>query len=350
MKLLPAKWLTPLLIVLLLLAILLASGIGAVHIKPLQSLAIIGQWIGLPVEGDFSVQQQAVLVNIRLPRVVLAVMIGSVLAISGAAMQGLFRNALADPGLIGVSSGASVTAVFAIVLAMRWFPDMPALGSSYVVSVMTFIGAFITTLIVYRLSQINGKTIITTMLLAGVAINGLTGALTGLMTYSTTESQLRSITFWMLGSLGGASWNNVLVAMPFMLIPLILLPRRAHILNILALGEANATYLGIPIERVKRSIILLVALGVGASVAVSGIIAFVGLVVPHIIRLITGPDNRRVLLNSALAGGLLLVGGDLFARTVFAPAELPIGIITSLIGSPVFLYLLLKDRKTQKLV
>jgi iron complex transport system permease protein len=350
MKLVPTKWLTPLLVVLLLLAVLLASGIGAVHITPLQSLAIFGQALGLPAASDFSQQQEAVLLHIRMPRVVLALLIGAVLAMSGAAMQGLFRNPLADPGLIGVSSGASVTAVFTIVLAASWFPNLPALGSSYVISLVTFIGAFVTTLIVYRLSQVNGKTLITTMLLAGVAINGLTGALTGLMTYATTESQLRSITFWMLGSLGGASWNNVLVAMPFMVLPLVLLPRRAHVLNILALGEANATYLGIPIERVKRGIILLVALGVGASVAIAGIIAFVGLVVPHIIRLVTGPDNRLVLINSALAGGLLLVGGDLVARTIFAPAELPIGIITSLIGSPVFLYLLLKDRKTQKLV
>lgn len=336
--------LIPILIAALVTASVVAAGVGAVSVSPGQVLGIIAKALSISSGGDFTTQQESVIIAIRLPRVVMGMLIGAGLAIAGAALQGLFRNPLADPGIIGVSSGASLAAVAVIVIGSSFTTSLPGWLGTYSLPAASFLGAFVATIIVYRLAQYNGKTLVSTLLLAGIAINAIAQAFTGLFVFFANEGQLRTITFWMLGSLGGATWSQVAGISPFIGIAIIGLPFLAKALNTFALGENNAAFLGIKTEQTKRLIIILAALAVGASVAVSGIIGFVGLVVPHIIRMIIGPDHRLLLVCSALLGAFLLVLSDLFARTVLSPAELPIGIVTAIIGAPVFLYILMKER------
>lgn len=328
----------------LLLACVFAAGVGAVSVSPGQVVGIIAKALGLGNGDGFTPQQEAVIMAIRLPRVVMGILIGGGLAIAGAALQGLFRNPLADPGIIGVSAGASLAAVSVIVIGTSWAGGLSGWLGVYSLPAFSFLGAFASTIIVYQLAQYNGKTLVSTMLLAGIAINAIAQAGTGVLVFFANEGQLRTITFWMLGSLGGATWSQVAGITPFIGVALIGLPILAKSLNTFALGENNAAFLGIKTERTKQLIIVLTALAVGASVAVSGIIGFVGLVVPHIVRMVVGPDYRYLLVSSALMGALLLVLSDLLARTVFTPAELPIGIVTAIIGSPAFLYILMKER------
>lgn len=350
MKYLFPKWLSPLLLALLLVSFFLGTGIGAVRITPSQVMAILAKALGFGAGQYYDERLEVVLLSIRLPRVCLAALVGASLAIAGASMQGLFRNPLADPALIGISSGASLFAVMYIVAGLRWFPALSRGGAGiYTLSLVTFAGSFLSSVTVYRLSQVSGRTVIAMMLLSGIAINALTSAIYGLFTYSANDVQLRSIIFWSLGSLGGASWSNVTGILPFTLIPVLFLPRMAKPLNALSLGENNAAHLGVNTEKVKTLIVIATALCVGASVAVAGVIAFVGLIVPHVMRLLAGPDHHSLLPLSALAGAVLLINADIVSRTVFAPAEIPIGIITSMIGAPVFLYLLLKERRLKKI-
>lgn len=335
--------------VLLLGTVILSSCIGAVKISVAELLAILGNQAGFSAAAGFKAQQAAVLLNIRLPRVVLGVLIGAGLGISGAAVQGLFRNPLAEPGLIGISSGASLFAVFMIVLEAGVFRSLSGMIGSYALSLAAFAGACITTSIVYRLSVRNGRTVTTTLLLSGIAINALAGALTGLLTYMATDEQLRTITFWNLGSLGGASWATVTGLLPFILIPVAALPLMAKPLNALGLGDAEALHMGVDVRKLKRIIILLSTVAVGASVAVAGLIGFIGLIVPHILRMTFTADNRLVLPGSAILGAVLLTLADLLARTIVVPAELPIGILTALIGTPVFLYIIITERNKNKI-
>lgn len=348
MKSVSTSWIFALLCVLLACALIVSMGKGAVAIHPLQVIDILSHRAGMNLHTGYAEVQEDVLLAIRAPRVLLAMLIGSSLAVSGTAMQGLFRNPLADPGLIGISSGASLAAVSAIVCGVKDITASSGISSTHFLSLITFGGALITAVIVYRLAQSGGKTVITTMLLVGIAVNALAGAGTGVFTYAATDAQLRSITFWMLGSMGGASWSNVLGIAPFTVLPVLVFPFLAKALNAFSLGEANAAYLGTRTERVKRIVLLLTALCVGASVAIAGVIGFIGLVVPHILRLTVGPDNRKLLLLSPLLGACLLVTADLIARTVFIPAEIPIGILTALIGAPVFLYMVIRELNTPK--
>ena len=350
-----ARLLLPGLALLLLAAMLWGSGAGAVRIPVSALLGILAHKLGLSSGLAFESQQEAVLWVIRLPRVVLGVLVGAALGLAGASMQGLFRNPLADPGLIGVSAGASLAAVATIVLEVRvlaWLPQLAgaraALGF-YLLPLAAFAGACGTTLLVYRLAREGGRAVVATMLLAGIAINALAGALTGLLTYAATDEQLRSVTFWGLGSLGGASWPVALGVLPFLAGPLLWLPRLGKPLNLLALGEAQAAHLGLPVTQLKRQLIGLATLAVGASVAVAGTIGFLGLVVPHLVRLVAGPDHRRVLAGSTLGGAAVLVLADTLARTVVAPAELPIGILTALLGTPAFLWILLREKRLRQL-
>ena len=317
-----------LLALLLFVAAVIAASVGAVSI-PLGNLLF----------SDLSESQEAVLSSIRLPRVMLAVIVGASLAVSGAAMQGLFRNPLADPGLIGISSGAALAVAIVIVLAG---PITGALGL-YSLSIAAFIGGFITCLLIFRFARLTGTFSVTYMLLAGIAINALAGAGTGFLTYISNDEQLRSLTFWTMGSLGGALWPAVIVAATVVIPATILLIKNAQKLNILLLGEQEAQHLGVDSEKLKYVIIICTALSVGAAVAVSGIIGFVGLVVPHLIRLTIGPDHRLLIPASALLGAILLLVADTFARTIVSPAEMPVGILTSLIGGPFFLWLLIKQ-------
>ena len=305
--------------------------------------------VTMPVSGilglqPLSPQEQAVLFVIRLPRVALALLIGSGLGISGAAMQGVFRNPLVEPGLLGVSNGAALGAVLAIVLGDRVLHGLPMAIAPYAVSVAAFGGGLLAMWLVQRVARVSGSSSPGRLLIAGIAINALCGAVIGLCTYLANDSQLRSVTFWSLGSLGGATWHVVLTTAPLIALPALFLPRMARPLNALLLGDADAHHLGFDVERTKRQVVLSVALIVGASVAVSGVLGFLGLVVPHIVRSLGGPDHRWSLPGSALFGATLLLLADAFARTVIVPAELPLGVVTACLGTPVFLVLLLRER------
>lgn len=321
---------------LLVLAMLLSLGWGAV-----SDTEVIGAL--LAVDG-VSVRDRTIVWDIRLPRVLTGVLVGAALAVSGAIMQGLFRNPLADPGLVGVSAGAGFGAVLAIVLgasAPFWFQ---AMMGYYLVPLAAFFGGWITTLLLYSVATRNGRTSVATMLLAGIALAALTGALTGILVYYATDDELRDLTFWGLGSVAGANWQKFWSAAPLIIICLIAAPFLARSLNALALGEAAAGHLGIRVQAMKRIAILTVACSVGAAVAVTGGIGFVGIVVPHLLRLVQGPDHNRLLINSALLGAVMLLLADAISRTVIAPAEMPIGIITAVIGGPFFLWILMRNR------
>lgn len=330
--------------VVLILTMVISSCAGAVQISFSELISIIAYHTGLSDHQNFEAQQAAVFLNLRLPRVLLGVLIGAALGVSGAAIQGLFRNPLAEPGLIGISSGATLFAVIMIVLETKIFKELTGIIGFYALSLASFIGAGLTTMLVYRIAMRNGKTIITTLLLGGIAINALAGAFIGLLTYMATDAQLRNITFWSLGSLGGASWPTVTTLLPFVLIPVFGLPFLAKSLNALALGESQAMHMGVNVKVVKRIIIGMATMAVGASVAVAGMIAFIGLIIPHILRMTFTADHRLVIPGAALLGAALLTMADLIARTVVAPAELPIGILTAMIGAPVFIYIIITER------
>lgn len=282
---------------------------------------------------------------LRLPRILLGMLVGAALGISGAAIQGIFRNPLAEPGLIGISAGASLMAATIIVLEPMLLAGLSAILGYYLLAFGAFAGAGFAAFLIYQIAKSDGRPQVATMLLAGIAINALAGALTGIISYLSSEQQLRSITFWMLGSLGGASWEMVWCLLPFAGLAIVLLPFQARSLNAFALGESQADQLGMRSGRIKTQVVLLTTLAVGASVAVSGIIGFVGLLVPHIFRLLGGPDHKYVLPASALMGAFILTIADLLCRVLTAPIELPIGVITALLGTPVFLYILIKDKK-----
>lgn len=320
----------------------LSLSLGAVPIAPETVLRILGHAAGLPMAAPDDAQAEAVLLAVRLPRVLFGLLTGAVLGMAGAAMQGLFRNALADPGLLGVSSGATVGATAMIVLAGAF--TVPPAWQLWLVPASAFGGALVATLLVLQVAAGLARGT-AALLLSGVAIAAIGGAGTGLLTYVATDAQLRSIAFWQLGSLGGVTWDAGPAA-ALLLLALLALPRVGAALNLLQLGEAEAGHLGVRVRRLQWQVVLLVALGVGSAVAVTGMIGFVGLVVPHIVRLLTGPDHRRLLPASACAGAALLALADLLARTIVMPAELPIGILTALAGAPLLLSLVRRHAAT----
>ena len=285
-----------------------------------------------------------VVMQIRLPRLALGILVGSALAVSGAVMQGLFRNPLADPGLVGVSAGAGLGAILAIVLGSALPPAVSALAGYGLAPPFAFLGGWISTMALYAIATRAGRTSVATMLLAGIALGALTGALSGILVYLADDRQLRDLTFWGMGSLAGATWAKVCLVAPIIVLALSLTPRLARGLNALALGEPVAMHMGFPVQRMKNLAIFSVAAATGAAVAASGGIGFVGIVVPHLLRLASGPDHVRLLPNTALLGAALLVLADMIARSIVAPAELPIGIITAIVGGPFFLWILLKRR------
>ena len=317
---------------------------GAVDI-PIETIIDLGFEVFQSSDKDTVTQQvKTILFDIRLPRICLAILIGAILAISGAVMQGLFRNPLAAPSLIGVSSGASVGASVVIVLAGAWLQSNAALGLS-LVAVGAFIGSFLVTVLVYRLSTSALGTSVTTMLLAGIAVSALAGAVSGLLSYYADNEMLRQISIWQMGNLSTANWQRVLVLAVVAILVLSLFPRESKSLNALLLGESEARHLGIDVQKVKRKLILLTTLGIGTAVAIGGMIGFVGLIVPHIVRLLIGPDHRWLLPASALAGGVLLLLADTIARIIIAPTELPTGILTAILGAPFFIMLLVQQRR-----
>jgi len=272
--------------------------------------------------------------NVRLPRVILAIVVGASLAVAGVVMQGVFRNPLAEPATVGVSGGAAVGAVIAITLGLSR-------------KVFAFIGGTLATAVVYGLSRVDGKTDIVTLILTGIAINALSGALIGLAVFIADDDQIRTVTFWSLGSLGLATWRAVAMVLPLAIVGIALSTKFSRTLDLMALGDRSAEHVGVPVERVRLQTIAIVGLLASSAVAATGIIAFVGLIVPHILRLVLGPKHRDLLWSSALLGAIVTLLADLAARTLLSPAELPLGVLTALIGAPFFLWLLRKMRSSE---
>lgn len=305
---------------------------------------LVGEMLGYAGLSEAPLRDNIIVYDIRLPRIILGMLVGASLAVSGAVMQGLFRNPLADPGLLGVSAGSALGAILVIVLGATLLAPLTAVFGTFALPVVAFIGALIATAILQMVATRRGRTSIATMLLAGIALSALAMAMIGVLIFLADDRQLRDISFWQLGSLAGATWIKVASAAPIIIAGLLTAPFLARGLNALSLGEATASHLGIPLQRFKITAIVVVAATVGASVAVSGGIGFVGIVVPHVLRLLIGPDNRYLLPASALLGAILLLIADAISRTIVAPAELPIGILTALAGAPVFLWILLRNR------
>jgi iron complex transport system permease protein len=282
----------------------------------------------------------AVLYAIRAPRVIAAFTVGAALAAGGAAMQSLFRNPLADPGLLGVSSGAALAAVSVIVLGEKVMHVVPPDLRPWLLPFAAFLGGLASTVVVYRIAARNGMALVGTLLLAGIAINALTSAGIGMLVFVADDQQLRTLIFWTMGGFGAVTWAAILPALLVLAISVPTLLPAAHLLDALALGEREAGHVGVDVERLKRRLVAQVALAVGAGVAISGIVGFVGLIAPHIVRLLLGPSHRTLLPAAALFGGAFLVLADALARVMVSPAELPIGVLTALVGGPFFLWLL----------
>ncbi|CAD6367352.1 Hemin transport system permease protein HmuU [Shewanella hafniensis] len=329
-------WLWLGLTILLGLSCLLSVSTGPVSISLIDALRAVVNWATQQNIGNIAPHEQLVINNVRLPRTLLALAVGAILAQCGAVMQGLFRNPLADPGIIGVSSGAALGAAICIVLLPNTHPLM--------IPISAFVAGLITTLVVYRLASSPTGTSVVLLLLSGVAIAALAGAGIGVLTYLANDMALRDLTLWQMGSIAGAQWIYVSLCVATLVFISWRFYQDARALNALLLGEAEARHLGIDVDRLKLRLILLCALGVGVSVAATGIIGFIGLVVPHLVRMILGPDHRQLLPLSALLGATLLALADIGARAFLPPAELPVGLVTALLGAPFFIFLLLQQR------
>ncbi|EMR14164.1 Hemin ABC transporter, permease protein [Methylophaga lonarensis MPL] len=316
---------------------------GPMAIPAVQSLLAVLDLISGGQLNSLNAHQTIVVQELRLPRTLLALFLGALLAVCGAVTQGVFRNPLADPGVIGVSSGAGLGAALAIVV----FPTSLAFIST---PLAAFVGGLLTTLLVYRLAQSSEGTSVLILLLAGIAISAFTGAVVGFLSFIANDQALRDLTLWGMGSLSGANFRHVALTGISCIILLFFYMKHASALNALLLGEAEAHHLGIDVERVKLRLILLTAAGIGIAVSMAGMIGFIGLVVPHLIRLTLGPDHRYLLPLSALTGAALLLIADIVARQVLAPAELPVGLLTALIGAPFFAALLLQQRRRLSLI
>ncbi|MCG3663734.1 iron ABC transporter permease [Aliarcobacter butzleri] len=326
-------------LILLIISMALNLTIGAFGISTNEILNTLFK----PEENKIYYQ---VIMDIRLPRIILAILVGIAFGISGAMMQTLFKNPLADPGLIGVSAGASAGVVI-FMLFGNFLPNFLYDGFLSYLSLpfSAFLGAIITIFIIYKLSTVYNKVAVTVMLLAGIAINAMLGAIVGLFTYLSTEEELKSFTFWTMGSLADGNIKVIFTLIPIVLTTYLFAHNKKVELNLMLLGEDEARNSGVNAEKLKKMIILFVSLSIGASVAFCGIIGFIGLVVPHIARLIVGSNHKFFIPLSAILGAFVLLWADSLSRTIIAPAELPIGIITAILGAPFFLWLLLKNRQ-----
>ncbi|WP_420387965.1 FecCD family ABC transporter permease [Roseivirga sp.] len=318
---------------------LISLTIGAVDISLKDVMHIFLNQLGLG-STEVAVTKSLVLTDFRLPRLLFTVLIGAALGVSGAALQGLFRNPLVEPGIIGVSSGAALGAIFIILGLEAFLGDIPANLEQWLMPPFAFFGGAIATYITLKLGNYKGQVRITILILAGVAITSMASAIIGLAIFYSDEQQLRTFTFWTLGDLSGATWTKIYVITLPILGTIAGLCHYARSLNALALGESEAYHSGVNVERVKKRVVLLSAVAVGTAVAFAGVIGFLGLVIPHIIRMTISSDHRIVIPGSAIGGALLLILADIVARTAVAPAELPIGIITASVGTPFFIYLL----------
>ncbi|OOE41468.1 iron ABC transporter permease [Salinivibrio kushneri] len=334
----PYQRLFPALLILLLAVSVTSIAVGQWQLGWLVSLQSLTPW-----QDQLAPHVLAIVQQVRLPRTLLCLFVGALLAVCGALMQGLFRNPLADPGIIGVSGGASLGGALGLLLL-----SFGSINLAFHLSVplFAFFGALLATLFVYRIGTTAMGTSVTVMLLAGIAISALSGAALGMINYVADNQTLRDIALWSMGSLTGASWGQIGLTGVAAVVLTVFAYCRAHQLNALLLGENEAAYLGIDIHRLKRLLIIATAAGMGISVSAAGLIGFIGLVVPHIGRLLAGPDHRMLIPLSAVLGALLLTLADIIARVIVAPAELPVGIITALMGAPFFIWLLIQQRQT----
>jgi len=317
-----------------------AAGMGAYEVPPAEVVGSLLRRLGLSNGAAPDTMGESVLWEIRFPRIALAAIVGAALGCAGATMQGTFGNPLAEPGIVGVSAGAVLGAVAQIVIGFTVF-------GTWSITLAAFVGGLVTLALVYAAARSDGRTEVVTLVLTGIAVNALAGAVIGLLSYVSTDEQLRSITFWTLGSVAQATWPKVAAVAPIAAIGLLLAMRWARRLDLLSLGETSARHVGVDVERLRVVMLVVVALLTASAVAVSGTILFVGLVIPHLVRMVAGPGHRLLLPASALAGALILVAADLLARTIVAPAELPLGVLTALVGSPFFFWQLRRTRARQ---
>lgn len=329
------QWVLSMLVLFLMGSLFLSGSLGDKRIDPATvSLALLG------VESEATRVDAIIVRDIRLPRALSGALVGAALALSGGVMQAIFRNPLADPGLIGVSAGGALGAVGFIVFSAWLIPEAWGWLRESGLILFPMLGGALVTFLVYKLSQVNGRTHVTTLLLTGLAMNALVGALIGYAVYLASDEQLRDFTFWSLGSLGRTNWQVFQVLAPVMLALCFFVSRFRRRLNLLVLGESEALHLGVDVESTRRQLILATAMVVGLTVSICGMIGFVGLVTPHLCRLLLGSDHRVLLPASALLGAGLLVQADLLARIAIRYSELPVGVVTATIGAPFFLYLI----------
>ncbi|WP_300404535.1 iron ABC transporter permease [Nocardioides sp.] len=324
----------------LLVSALAAAGSGQLAVPLPEVAGSVFHRVGLDIgplpahpRGDVT------LWTIRFPRVVMAMLVGAALAVAGAVMQGVFGNPLAEPSIVGVSSGAAVAAASSIVFGLTF-------AGTWTIAVCAFVGGLVTTLAVYGLSRADGRTEVVTLVLTGIAVNAVAAAGLGMLMFLGDTQAREQIVFWQLGSLNGSRWQYVGVVAPLVAVGIVASLLSARSLDLLALGERQARHLGVHVERLRILLVVVVALLTAAAVSFCGIVAFVGLVVPHLVRMVTGPGHRILLPASMLAGALVLVIADLGARTLVAYADLPIGMLTSLVGGPFFFWLLRRTRRT----
>jgi iron complex transport system permease protein len=331
------KFFFPVLTVLLIVVLLFAIAFGAVSIQLSDMVSSLKHFFSGQKPANI---HEGVFIQLRLPRVLLCAITGAILAVSGVLMQGLFRNPIVEPGLAGTSAGAAFGASVIFVLGPKISPSLKSLTGPFLVPLFAFAGGLLATYMVYMLAKSISRISIMSLLLIGIAINALGLSGTGFMSYIARDPQARSITFWNLGTFSGASWLQVFIVGSVAALIFIFAMRYAKELNALLLGEEEAAYLGVDTDKLKRRIMILNTAMVSVATAFVGVISFMGLIVPHVLRLLIGGDNKRLLPASMLAGALLLVLADMGARLLLAPAEIPIGILTSLVGAPVFIILL----------
>lgn len=330
--------------ILLAIIAVLALNTGVYDFGGTSPFKVLWQYI----KGDpgLSLSDKYVIWDVRAARIIMAILIGSMLAVSGTGLQGLFKNPLATGDLIGLTSGATLLAAIAIVLGGHFKQYLPEAVQFSIVGIAAFIGSFLSMMLVYRISTSGGKTNVVMMLLSGVAITAIGFSITGFLIYISKDDQLRDLTFWNLGSLAAATWTKNIILTVVLIISYIILLPKGKALNAMMLGEKDAQHLGVNVEKLKKQIIIIVALMVGSCVAFSGTIGFVGLIVPYILRLLFKSNYAFILPLSAVCGSILLLTADTFSRSIVEPSELPIGILTALMGGPIFIAILIKFKKS----
>ncbi len=334
--------------VILFILMIVSSRVGAVAITYAKIYAFFRDSLGYATTAPVNKVEQALFFQIRLPRVILCALVGAALSVSGALMQALFRNPIVEPGLVGTSAGAAFGAAFVFVMGKNLAGPYSDLLGVFLLPVCAFAGGFIATYAVYQMASFFGKVNVSTMILAGIAVNALATGGTGFFSYIARDPQARSITFWNLGTVSGADWNAVYLVGFSTLTGIFWSLRYSKGLNALLLGEEEAGYLGVDVDRLKRRVMLVNTFMVAIATSIVGVIGFVGLVVPHLLRMLKSSDNRFLIIGSALTGAILLNLADMLARVIVAPSEFPIGVITGIVGAPVFLWMLIQNSRIQR--